>query len=361
MASENPDGQEKTLEPSERRREKAREEGQVAVSKDVNGAAQLLMAALAFGMLGAAIFNSLLLSTTETMERLVATDGHPLSLSSVGGNVLRLVFAPVGMFCVLVGLAALVAGLSQTRLLFTWGALRFKASKLNPMNGLKNIFGVKSLPGRVLLPVAKVTAGALIVYFFLSSQLPTIGSLPFGTLGGVLALLVDDFSRLLFVTTAVMVSLAVLDFLWQRHRHEEELKMTREEHKRESIEQEGNPLMKGRRRQKHRDLSINRILMSIPQADVVVTNPTHLAIALKYRPGVDRAPMVTAKGADHIAKHIRRLARQHGVAIVENKPLARSLWRRVKVGQPVPRNLYQAVAEVLARVFRARPARAGGA
>lgn len=361
MASETPDGQEKTLEPSERRRQKAREEGQVAVSKDVNGAAQLLMASLAFAMLGTAMWNALMLATTETMERLVVTDGRLPSLESIGGNVLRLVLAPVGAFCLLVGLAALASGLSQTRLLFTWGALKFKPGKLNPLNGLKNLFGVKSLPGRVLLPVAKMAAGALVVFFFLNAQLPMIGALPFGTIGGMMGLLVGDVARLLFVTTAVMVVLAVLDFLWQRHRHEEELKMTREEHKREMIEQEGHPLLKGRRRQKHRDLSLNRILQSIPDADVVVTNPTHLAIALKYRPGVDRAPTVTAKGADHLAQHIRRLARRHGVAIVENKPLARSLWRRVKVGQAVPRSLYQAVAEVLARVFRARPARAGGA
>jgi flagellar biosynthetic protein FlhB len=134
--------------------------------------------------------------------------------------------------------------------------------------------------------------------------------------------------------------------------------MTREEHKRENIEQEGQPQVKARRRQMHRQLTLNRIIDVVPQADVLVTNPTHLAVALRYRPGQDKAPLVTAKGADEMAALMRRLARKHGVAVVENKPLARTLWRRVKVGQAVPRSMFQAVAEVLARVFKARTQRA---
>ncbi|GMV43217.1 MAG: flagellar biosynthetic protein FlhB [Myxococcales bacterium] len=353
--AETPDGQEKTLEPTAKRREKAREEGQVAVSKDVNGAAQLLAASLGVAILGGALFEAMMRATTETMEQLVTPDGALPELSVIGGGVLRTVLGPLGAFCILVGLAALVAGLAQTRMLFSWKALAPKPGRLNPLQGIKNVFGWKALPGKLLLPVAKMAAGALIVALFIKSQLPAIATLPLGTMAGMMRLLGHDISRLLFVTTAVLIVLAVLDFLFQRHRHEQELKMTHEEHKRELIEQEGQPLIKGRRRQRHRELSLNRIIDAVPNADVVVTNPTHLAIALKYRPGVDRAPLVTAKGADHLALQIRRIARRSGVAIIENKPLARSLWRRVRVGQSVPRTLYQAVAEVLAHVFRTRP------
>lgn len=354
--AETPDGQEKTLEPSSKRRQKSRDDGQVPMSKDVNGAAQLVVASLAFGMIGAAIFESLMRATIETFEQLVVDDGNLPELVVVGGGIMRVIIGPVGAFCLLMALAVLVSGVSQTKMLFSWKALKFKPNRLNPVNGLKNVFGLKALPGKVLLPVAKMGAGIFIVYTFLRTQLPAISALPLGTLGGMMTLLTGVISRLLFVTTAVLIVLAVLDFLWQRHRHEEELKMTHEEQKREMIEQEGQPLIKSRRRQKHREISLNRIIDSVPDADVVITNPTHLAIVLKYRPGIDRAPMVTAKGSDHLAVQIRRIARRSGVAIIENKPLARSLWRRTKVGQPVPRTYYQAVAEVLATVFRARPA-----
>ena len=128
--------------------------------------------------------------------------------------------------------------------------------------------------------------------------------------------------------------------------------MTYEEFKREQEEQEGKPFIKARRRAMHRDLSFNRMIETVPQADVIVTNPTHLSIAIRYTPGEDRAPMVTAKGADAMAMQIRAIARRHGIPIMENRPLARTIWTKVKVGKPVPGFLFQAVAEILAKVYR---------
>ena len=128
--------------------------------------------------------------------------------------------------------------------------------------------------------------------------------------------------------------------------------MTRDEAKRDMEEQEGKPIFKQRRRQMHRELTMNRIIEAVPVADVIVTNPTHYAVALRYRPGIDKAPMVTAKGADPLALHIRNIARSSGVPIIESRLVARLLWRRVKVGRPVPGSLFQSVAEILARVYR---------
>ena len=128
--------------------------------------------------------------------------------------------------------------------------------------------------------------------------------------------------------------------------------MTRDELKRERIEEEGQPEIKGRRKAMHREISMNRIIQEVPTADVIVTNPTHFAIALRYNPGQDRAPVVVAKGADAMAAHIRKIAREHSVPIIEHRPLARTMWRKVKVGRAVPGFLFQSVAEVLARVYR---------
>lgn len=357
--AENEDGQEKTLDPTPRRREKAREEGQVAVSKDVNGAAQLLMATLAFGFMGTAVFSAMLRAVQETIDAVVFTDGRLPSISSIAANALRITIIPTGGLCLLLGAAAVAAGASQTGLLFSWKALAFKPDRINPIKGLKNLFGPKALGRKLALPLVKVTAASIVVFLFMLSEMPAIVSLSYGDLSGITALASRDISKLLFVTTAVMMVTAAADFVWTRHQHEEELKMTHEEFKREMIDQEGQPHIKARRRQMHRQLTVNRIIDSVPHADVIVTNPTHLAIALRYKQGEDRAPRVTAKGADALAVHIRRLARKHGVAIIENKPLARTLFRKVKVGQTVPRGLYQAVAEVLAQVFRARSRHAG--
>jgi flagellar biosynthesis protein FlhB len=148
--------------------------------------------------------------------------------------------------------------------------------------------------------------------------------------------------------------MAVVDYAWQKHQMMQQMKMTREEVKRDMEEQDGKPEVKSRRKQLHRELSMNRIIQAVPEADVVVTNPTHLALVIRYRVGEDAAPIVTAKGADSLAAYIRMLAREHGVPIVENKPLARVLWRRVRVGKRVPNSLFQAVAEILAGIFRAR-------
>jgi flagellar biosynthetic protein FlhB len=205
-----------------------------------------------------------------------------------------------------------------------------------------------------LLSTTKIIVAGLIVWLVLKGDMTRMTLLPFGSLEGALRLFGEEVLQMFLWIALILTALAVVDYAWQRHQMMESLKMTREEMKRERMEEEGTPEVKGRRRQMHRDLSLNRILEEVPNADVIVTNPTHFAVALRYRPGQDRAPMVTAKGVDTLAAHIRSIARRNGVPIIENRPLARSLWRKVRIGRPVPSNLYQAVADVLARVYRAR-------
>ena len=167
----------------------------------------------------------------------------------------------------------------------------------------------------------------------------------------------DLLVSMLFATTAVLTIGAVADYVWQKHQLMQQMMMTREEVKRDMEEQEGKPEVKGKRKQFHRDLSMNQIINAVPEADVVVTNPIHLAIVIRYQPGQDSAPIVTAKGSESVAAYIRSLAREHCVPIVENKPLARLMWRKVKVGNAIPTSLFEAVANILAKVFRARAER----
>ena len=156
---------------------------------------------------------------------------------------------------------------------------------------------------------------------------------------------------LLLNVSLVLIFIAIADFMWNKYVMQEKMKMTRQEVKDEH-EYEGNPHLKGQMRKRAMEMSNQRMMQAIPQADVVVNNPTHISVALRYRQGEDAAPIVLAKGADFMAMRIRRAARQHGVPMVENKPLARSLYRTVKVGKPVPSQFYRAVAEVLAYVYR---------
>jgi flagellar biosynthetic protein FlhB len=191
------------------------------------------------------------------------------------------------------------------------------------------------------------------------AQLPAITALCLAPLEAAEQHIYATLFIMAAATTVVITMMAIPDYIWQRKQMDEQLKMTRQEYKRDQEEQEGKPLIKQRRRQMHRDLSLNKIIENVPQADVIVTNPTHFAVAIKYDPEAGRAPIVTAKGTDALAMQIRGIARRHGVPIVENRPLARTLWRKVKVGKQIPSQLFQAVAEVLAKVYRRKRASGG--
>ena len=207
---------------------------------------------------------------------------------------------------------------------------------------------------QVLLSSLKIGAAGWVMWVILEDQFVSMSSLGLGSRDYVYTFLGELLFFMLGVTTIVFAVLAAVDYTWQRHQLNKQMKMSREEVKKDMEEQEGKPEIKGKRKQLHRDLSMNRIIQAVPEADVVITNPTHLALVIRYRPGEDAAPIVTAKGADSLAAYIRSLAREHGVPLVENKPLARVLWRKVRVGKRIPNSLFQAVAEILARVFKAR-------
>ncbi len=349
--------QEKTFDPTPRRVEQAREEGRVAQSRDVISAAQLLMALIAFSLLGEDLLGALMQSTRWTIEQATAggADGPTVgaTLAAMGG----LVLPPMLGLSLLMAAAAVSAGIIQTEFLWAPGAISFKWDRVNPLNRLKETFHPRKLGVRTALAVGKITVAAAVIAVIFLDGLPATMALALSGLDTAQRFVGGHLFAMAAATTVVLSAMAVLDYAWQRREHNENLKMTREEFMRDLEQQEGKPAYKRRRRQMHRELSLNRIIDAVPEADVIVTNPTHLALALRYRPGEDAAPIVTARGADSLAMHIRAIARRNGVPIIENKPLARTLWRRVKVGSPIPGNLFQDVAAVLARVYKARARR----
>ena len=344
--------EEKEFDPSPRRLQQARDEGRVPVSKDVNSAAQMTLVLVLMIFVGEDVMGWFCEATRDAIILVGQGGGEGNSFVTAATRQLDALFFPIIGLCIFVALSATITGLFQTGFNVAPKALGLKFDRLNPIKKFGEIFSPKKLAINFLLSTAKIGVTALIAWLVLRDDLMAIASLPFQSVGGVIEYLGDRIIALFAWITLVVAALAVLDYIWQRRQLMESLKMTRDELKRERIEEEGQPEIKGRRKAMHRDISMNRIIQEVPTADVIVTNPTHFAIALRYIPGKDKAPVVVAKGADSMAAHIRKIARDNSVPIVEHRPLARTLWRKVKVGRSVPGFLFQSVAEVLARVYK---------
>ncbi len=303
---------------------------------------------LALELLGPQLWFRLVAMTRSALGDEAALDGTDLAQFAMTGSIEMLkVILPIMLLVVLAGIGSLFL---QVGWLLTWQPVKPSLDRLNPVSGAKRLFSARSAMlaatnfAKLLLvaAVAYMTlsaAGAEIVHAFL--------------LGGsdVFALAATLVSRLAFRLSAVLLILALLDYAYQRYRHERDLRMTKEEVKDEMRSMEGDPVIKRRRREVQMRLAMQRLKKDMAQADVVVTNPTHLAIALQYDPAVMSAPKVIAKGADYMALRIRRLAIEYGVPVVERKALARMMYDAVEVGQAIPERFYQAIAEILAYVY----------
>lgn len=341
----------KTEKATPQRRRRARREGTVARSQEVGVAASLVAAALAlgaFGSHGARVF-------AEETRFLLSTAGVELTLHDVGASVGRVTLHVLGPVLAVTTVAAVASGVAQAGLRITPKAAQPKLSNLSPKKGLQRLAPAKA--GWELARTAlKLGLLLALVWAPLRRWSEEFGgrSLDAG-LGDTLS----QAWTLLLRAVALALVVAAADYAWNRHRTAKELRMSKDDVRREHKDSEGDPLVKGHRRRRQQELSRNRMLRDVATADVVVTNPTHLAIALRYADG-EAAPRVVAKGANRLAAKIRTIAYRNGVLVTENKPLAQALYRRCKLGQYVPAALYEAVAVVLALVYRRRGLVAAG-
>lgn len=350
---------ERTEPASPRRLEQAREEGQVPRSTELSTFAIVMAGAGALWTCGAPLAQQLLVQARAALafERTAAFDASAMLglLHAQTVNAL-LAFLPFGLFVLAAGVAAplLLGGW-----VFSARALQPDFARLNPVNGFQRMCSLQSLAdlGRSLLKAALLTAAALWSGWLLAGDVVQLSRLePTAALARTATLVGLSFLPLLGAVSVI----ALIDVpyqLWNFHR---KLRMTREEVRRESKEMEGDPQVKARVRSLQRDRARRRMMAEVPKADVVVTNPVHYAVALRYREGQMRAPQVVAKGAFLIAARIRELAEAHRVPVVEAPPLARALYRHAELDQEVPVALYTAVAEVLAYVHQLRRSLADG-
>jgi flagellar biosynthetic protein FlhB len=350
MAEEQDDSQ-KTEDPTSRRLDQARDRGQVANSREVNNLLMLTVFAISvllFGGTAASALYQASMPFIEAPDLIPADFGH---LIDIGWKLLGVLLLAGIIPLVLAVAAAVGAGYLQFGLIFSADSITPKLDKISPLAGLKRMFSMRSLAEfvRGLLKIAVVAAVALFLIVPEVAYLnKLIGMEMIQLLGETEALL----AKLLIGVVAIVAAIATIDVIYQRMQHLREMRMSRQEIKDEFKETEGDPLIKGRLRQLRMERTRRRMMAQVPQSDVVVTNPTHYAVALKYDPDNMAAPKMMAKGVDKVAQKIREIAKEHGIPVIENPPLARGLYAAVEVDQEVTPEFYKAVAEVISYIFK---------
>jgi flagellar biosynthetic protein FlhB len=342
----------KTEKATPKRRSEARKRGQVAKSIDLNGAAVLIAGLIGVSFLGPAVVSGVADSMRSTFHQ-IAHPGDATSAAGLHGlfqaalHTILGTVAPITGICLAV---ALVVNVGQVGFRPSLQAIKPNFSKINPVTGAKNQFGAK-MPFEGAKAIAKVSAVGAVVAMALIPQLTHLGA-SIGTPPAALGQMISSSVMGIAERAAIAYLLiAVIDVIWQRRRHAKSLKMTKHEVKEEHKSHQLPPEVKSALRRRQIQAARARMMAAIPQADVVVTNPTHFAVALQYD-GSHPAPVVVAKGQDLVAKQIRRIAEENRVPIVPDPPLARALHKSVEIGQMIPAELYAAVAQVLAFVYK---------
>ena len=345
-------GQEKTEAPTARRLRQAREEGNVARSTDLTAALMLLAAIVLMYMLGTRLFEAM----AATLHRLLMSvdADNPTradDLDSIGHYLINVFGWTLLPLLVAIGGVGVLVTAGQTGLMLTGKPLAPKFSRINPLSGVKRLVDMRAAI-RLVMSLGKVVIICAVATMIIMNDIDAIAALPLMTIGAATATVAQMTFMLALKLAGLLVLLALLDFAFQRYQHNNDMKMTKQEVRQELKDMDGDPLMKQRRARVARQLAMQRMAQQVPKADVVITNPTHLSIALRYDSETMQAPKVIAKGADLMAMRIRQIATANGIPLVERKPLARALYASVEVGQEVPEEHYTAVAEILAYVYR---------
>ncbi|MCL2052026.1 MAG: flagellar biosynthesis protein FlhB [Lachnospiraceae bacterium] len=355
FAKDGPGG-EKTEEPTQKKLEDARKEGQVAKSKEIYNAFGLLGLFLIInfyaGYMGNNIMGFFAALYNRIPDLVLMPDGFlpTLTFRNIFIEMLLRVVILVGPIMALACVIAIVCNVAQVKWNPTAKPLKPKFSKLNPIKGFGKIFSKNSLV-ELLKSIAKIGIIAYVAYSYLLGRIDELFLLYDIPIMQAIGLTGDIVVQTGIRIAAAYLVIAFADLIYQKHKHRKDNMMTKQEVKDEFKNQEGDPQVKGQQKRRMMQASQRRMMQQLPEADVVITNPTHYAVAIKYDEEKYNAPIVLAKGADFVAFKIKELAKEHGVQIVENKPLARMLYTNVEVGELVPPELYQAVAEVLAMVY----------
>ncbi len=355
FAKDGPGG-EKTEPATSKKLSDARSEGQVCKSRELDQALALvglfLTLKVAVSFMGSTFLEVFSDIYNKIPDTEAATELSTVAVMSYMQHAALLSLKLAGPFFAVGFVIAFVSNLVQVKWKVSTKPLQPKLDKFNPVNGFKRMFSKDSL-FELLKSIVKITMIAIIAYTSIRSHLQEIFLLYHISLNQAIALVGSIVLDVGLKIAIVYCVVGAVDYLYQKHKFNEDMKMTKQEVKDEMKNSEGDPQIKSKQRQRMQEASRRRMMQDVPQADVVITNPTHYAVALKYDAGTGTAPILVAKGADLIAQRIKEIARENKVEIVENKPLARMIYTNVEIGREIPPELYQAVAEILAAVYRA--------
>lgn len=346
------DQEERTEQATDAKREEFRKRGQVAMTRELSTALFFLMTAGALYAASRFVLQNIIDIFNRAMGGelvYLVREGKFTEIFSFTGYKLLILTAPLLLAALVIGVVSQVL---QTGFLQNEEALQPNLNKLNPLNGLGRIFSMKGV-AELLKSIMKLVAISWIVYAILKTEITKIPYLSGYDVQQILSYLGVIVFKLFLIAGIFMLVLAVADYFFQRWQLEKEMMMTKQEIKEEHKSREGDPLIKARIRKVQREVASRKMMAAVPKGDVVITNPTHIAVVLKYSKDLP-APQLIAKGGDLVAEKIKQIARENNIPVIENKPLARTIFKTMKIGQVIPRELFVAVAEVLSYVYRLR-------
>jgi len=343
----------KTEKATPKKRQDARKRGQVFQSREIISALLLLFVFLCLKLVGNNIYKEIavytekiMLDQTSMIDSMFTIDGVSLLFT----NILLVTVKMAGPIVLVALITGLVGSYAQVGFLFTLNAISMKLSRINPIEGFKRLFSFRSVI-ELIKALIKIIIIIYMVYESFKNEFYNIMKLMYLNIENSAGYIVNICISTALKICLMLIVFGIIDYLYQWWEYERGLRMTKQELKEEYKQVEGNPETKSRIKQKQRQISLRRMMHEVPTADVVITNPTHYAVALKYDAKINDAPVVIAKGQDYIALKIKEIAKNSGVEIVENKELARTLFNTVDIGQAIPPELYQAVAEILAFIY----------
>jgi len=342
----------KTEAPTPKKRRKEREKGNVAKSMDLNSVAVLLGGILVLKFMGNELFSGIslfMINIYSTLSNINLTEATVAGYSRSGIIYFFKIISPILGVIMVMGL---VSNFGQIGFLFSKKALTPKFSKINPIKGIGRIFSSKSIV-ELVKGIFKITIIGIIAYSVIKGHIQEYYTISTFTPKAIFSFIGSILFELSIKVAIALIFLAAADYAWQNYDYEKNIKMTKQEVKEEQTQERGNPEVKGRMKSLQKQISRTRMMNAVPNATVVVTNPTHIAVALKYAPDKPSdAPKVVAKGQRKTAERIKLLAKENNIPIIEDKPLARTLHQTLEIGMEIPPIFYQAVAEVLAKVYQ---------
>lgn len=344
---------EKTEKATPKKRQDTRKKGQVAKSQDVNTAIVLLAVFAVLSFTGSYMLKGFVSLMNHSLQDLLVINVTDESIKGIFLDVLvdmALLLSPVLAAAIIGGL---ISNYMQVGIMFSTEAIQFKLDKINPLSGFKRIFSIRSIV-ELLKSILKISIIGIITFAILWSKFSELLVLSQKSTYAILITLAKLTIQMGLYASGALLFLSLLDFMYQRYDYEKNIRMSKQDIKDEYKNMEGDPLIKSKIKQQQREMAMRRMMQDVPTADVVITNPTHYAICLKYEEDKYDAPYIVAKGVDFVAQKIKLIAKENDVAIVENRPLARALYSQVEIGDIVPEEFFKAVAEVLAFVYRTK-------